>query len=84
MSTTLSSRLFLFFWVVALYFSVATQAQLTAATGTGSYPAPTNGTPTATLTPPSPTNTETNSAHTQFSSSLALFGALITAAMFSL
>ncbi|KAK6340724.1 hypothetical protein TWF696_009048 [Orbilia brochopaga] len=83
MSTTLSNKLFLFFWVIALFFTVSIQAQLTAGTATATIPVPGNGTPTATGLP-SPTQTETNSAHTQFSSSLALFGALITAALFSL
>ncbi|KAK6334842.1 hypothetical protein TWF718_010287 [Orbilia javanica] len=86
MSSPLSSRVFFLCWLVALFFTVSIQAQLTAGTavGTATYAAPTNGTPTATLTPPTPTNTESSSAHNQFSSSLALFGALIAAALFSL
>ncbi|KAF3309156.1 hypothetical protein TWF173_011387 [Orbilia oligospora] len=87
MSSPLAPRVFFLCWLVALFFTVSIQAQLTAGTavGTTTYAAPTNGTPTATLTPPTPTNTESSSsAHNQFSSSLALFGALIAAALFSL
>ncbi|KAK6354233.1 hypothetical protein TWF730_008645 [Orbilia blumenaviensis] len=86
MSSPLASRVFVLCWLIALFFSVSIQAQLTAGTavGTATWAAPTNGTPTATLTPPTPTNTESSSTHNQFSSSLALFGALIAAALFSL